>query len=332
MLYNDSDLQKEALETFFSSKNIFITLTHYCNAFCQKCLTRYHKFRNQSITYEMLNCISDFIIKHDYNGTINIGSGEALTYKYLGDFVNKILTKNRNTKFRILTNGILLNKNLDNYYFDKRITWGVTFDGFTNDDLTDLQSGVDIEIVKKNISDLCQAGYNENIYLNYTLNKQNFKSLKEFIDFASKNNVRELYVTEMKIFCGFEKLEKFRFDSSKSSELFELEKYAKSLNFYKVYFATLFSSKPFDKCYNVEHVYPIIDIDGSLSFCYGQEDKILGNVFDNETIVKWYKLYLSLKDHTDAGKKWCTNCSTKYDGSPYLKVPLDVYTYLKNEN
>lgn len=143
------NLEKEAISTFFSSKNIFITLTYYCNAFCQKCLTRYHKFRNQSISYEMLNDISEFIIKYDYNGIINIGSGEALTYEFLGEFVNRILNKNTNTRFRILTNGMLFNKDLDNYYFNNRITWGVTFDGFVNDDLTDLQKGVDIETVKK---------------------------------------------------------------------------------------------------------------------------------------------------------------------------------------
>lgn len=280
----------------------------------------------------MLNDISEFIIKYDYNGIINIGSGEALTYKFLGEFVNRILNKNTNTRFRILTNGMLFNKDLDNYYFNNRITWGVTFDGFVNDDLTDLQKGVDIETVKKNITEICKAGYNKNIYLNYTLNKQNFGSLKKFIDFANENNIPELYVTEMKIFCGFEKLEKFRFDKNKTDELFNLEKYAKTLNFNKVYFATLSSSKSFDKCYNVEHVYPIIDIDGSLSFCYGQEDKILGNVLNNETILKWYKLYCSFRDQTDIGKQWCNNCSTKYDGSPYLKVPLNIYTYLKNEN
>ena len=81
---------KNAVDMFFSCKNLFITLTYSCNAFCEKCLTRYHKFKNQSMGLETLNKIIDLIIKNNYKGVINIGSGEALTYEYIDYFIKKL--------------------------------------------------------------------------------------------------------------------------------------------------------------------------------------------------------------------------------------------------
>lgn len=326
---------KNAVDIFFSCKNLFITLTYSCNVFCEKCLTRYHKFKNKSMDLETLNKIIDLIIKNNYRGIINIGSGEALTYKYIDYFISKLLNSNDNLKFRILSNGVLLNAALPKHFFDNRIIWGVTLDGFVNNDLINLQKGVDLELVKNNICKLAQNGYSKNLYLNYTLNNQNFHSLKNFIDFANACMIKEIYVTEMKIFEGFEYLDKFRFDTNKNNELLQLEEYAKSLNFSKVYFATLLNSNQFDKCYCKNHVFPIIDLDGSLSFCYGHEDRIIGNIFEIETIEKWFKLYNSLYSNSDIGTKYCYDCSTKYYGDDYLSVPKKIYTYLNqgiNEN
>lgn len=322
--------EKKAVEAFFSTTNIFCTLTYVCNAFCKKCSTRYHRFKNQYISYEQLNNILNLLTTYNYKGTVNLGGGESLTFSNLDYFVKTLLNKNSELKIRILTNGLLLNEKLPDYFFDKRIQWGITLDGFYNKDLSNLQSGIDLEIIKNNIEKLCKKGFADRFYLNYTLNNQNFSSLKNYIDFANTNGVKELYLTEMKIYYGFEELDKYRFDDNKEEELRILENYAKSLNFSYVRFSLTKSAKEFHKCYNHNHIYPLVDIDGTISFCYGREGSTLGNINNLETIVKWFNLSESLSKKDLAAQKWCSKCSTKYDNKDYKYLPKNIFTNLGN--
>ena len=105
-------MDRIALENFFSSKNLFIALTYQCNAFCEKCITRYNRFRNQSMTQENCHRLVDFLIENAYSGTINLGSGESLTYEYLPYFVENILKYLPNVRFRILSNGMIFSSKL----------------------------------------------------------------------------------------------------------------------------------------------------------------------------------------------------------------------------
>ena len=143
---------------FFAQKNIFVVLTYKCNAFCQKCITRYNRFRNQSMSVEDSRRLANWFIDNNYSGTINMGSGESLLYEELPDFVEKILTGLPNVSFRILSNGKLFTSRLPAILFSPRVNWGITLDGFCNSDLDNLQQGIDIEVIKENIASVCSAG------------------------------------------------------------------------------------------------------------------------------------------------------------------------------
>lgn len=277
------------------------------------------------------NCyrLIEFLIENKYSRTVNLGSGESLTYEYLSYFIESLLKKLPDLKFRILTNGMLLSSDLPNYYFSPRITWGITLDGFYNSDLINLQKGVDIEIVKKNIETICKAGFSKNLYLNYTMNNQNINSLKDFIDFANQWKIPSLYTTEMKIYEEFKHLDKYRLSKDDLSIIKDLNNYANSLQFQSVYFDTIEISPERNKCFlKGGGVSPIIDMDCSLAFCYGQEDKLLGNLFEPETIERWNTLFDSLKNNNTRAEKWCKKCFSKRNDTEYFSVPLSLNPYL----
>lgn len=279
------------------------------------------------------NCyrLVDFLIENNYSGTINLGSGESLTYEYLPYFIESLLIHLPELKFRILTNGMLLSSELPGYYFSPNITWGITLDGFFNSDLVNLQKGIDVEIVKKNIEGICNAGFSQNLYLNYTMNNQNIKSLKDYIDFAVQMKIPRLYTTEMKIYEGFKHLDKYRLSKEDLEIVKDLNKYANSLQFNSVYFDTVEPPQEKNKCFLKKgRLSPIIDMDCSLAFCYGQEDKFLGNIFDANTIEKWNSLAESLRENNDRAEKWCERCFSKRDDSEYFSVPLSLNPYLSS--
>jgi hypothetical protein len=225
---------------------------------------------------------------------------------------------------------MLFNSDLPKFLFDERITWGVTLDGFINNDLKNLQTGIDLDIVKANIINICNKYGANKMYLNYTLNEQNFYSLKNFIDFADFNGIKNLYLTEMKIFSGFKNtLEEYKFNHSKNgSQLKDLEKYARSLNFKHVYFGTILTKKGYSRCYEDNNFNPIIDIDGSVSFCYGREEKIIGNIEEKNIYEKWLKLLKVLQTNINGGNKWCANCCTKTADDGYFPISSKIYPYL----
>ena len=319
-----------AYDEFFSSRNIFVVLTYKCNAFCQKCITRYNRFQNQSMTEENCSKLANLFVNHNFSGTINLGSGESFTYPALPKFVGFLLNNLPSVRFRILSNGMLVSSNLPKFFFSPNITLGLTLDGFYNKDLINLQKGVDLDIVKKNIASVCDAGNAQRFYLNYTLNNQNVNSLKEFIDFAAENNIPEIYTTEMKIYDKFKHLDKFRLTKENKELVTVLEQYAKSLNFKKVFFDTVTPAHIRDKCYRKKGgVSPIIDLDGSVAFCYGQEDKFVGNIFDEKTIIKWALLKESLIHNADQAEAWCERCYSKKNHDEYISVPLALNPYLE---
>ncbi len=319
-----------AYDEFFSSRNLFIVLTYKCNAFCQKCITRYNRFRNQSMTEENCRKLANLLVSHNFSGTINLGSGESFTYPALPEFVGFLLEHLPAIKFRILSNGMLVSSNLPEIFFSPSITLGLTLDGFYNKNLVDLQKGVDLDIVKKNIVSACSAGHAQRFYLNYTLNNQNVNSLKDFIDFAAENNIPEIYTTEMKIYEKFKHLDKFRLTEENKMLVANLEQYAKSLNFKNVSFDTVKPAHFRDKCFkNKGGVSPIIDLDGSVAFCYGQEDKFVGNIFDEKTIVKWALLKESLINNSTQAETWCGRCYSKKNRDEYISVPLALNPYLE---
>lgn len=322
----------ENASSFFCQKNIFVVLTYRCNAFCQKCITRYNRFRDQSMSKEDCERLAKLFVENNYSGTINMGSGESLLHAELPSFVERVLIGVPDTRFRILSNGKLFSAQLPSVLFSPCVNWGITLDGFCNEDLVNLQQGVDVEHVKSNIRGVCNAGFAGNLYLNYTLNKQNIKSLKSYIDFANEMKIPDLYVTEMKVFKGFSDLDQYRLSAQDRDSVRKLREYAESLSFRTVGFDVDRDSTLPRGCFRRKiNVSPIIDLDCRITFCSGQEDVFIGNVFDPDTLTKWAALFQKFASDASATEKWCSRCFAKLDKDGYFSVPPALNPYLKEK-
>ena len=315
---------------FFARKNLFVVLTYKCNAFCQKCITRYNRFRDQTMRKEDCRRLAKLLVENHYSGTINMGSGESLLCDELPNFVDSVLRGLPKANFRILSNGKLFSTRLPAILFSPRVNWGITLDGYSNAELTNLQQGVDVEAVKENIASVCKAGFAGNLYLNYTLNNQNVGSLKSYIDFASELGIPDLYVTEMKVFKGFSNLDQYRLSSEERGLVVKMREYAETLPFRTVRFDVDRDLTLPRRCFQRKaNISPIIDLDCSVTFCSGQEDAFIGNIFDPDTLVKWNALFEKFKSDQSASGKWCSRCFAKIDKDGYFSVPISLNPYLQ---
>lgn len=309
----------------FKSKNIFINLTYKCCAKCEKCITRHHINVNRDMDMETMNMVLSKLKKSDYRGLVSIGSGEPLLYKNLSVFIKEILDINDKIRLRILTNGVLFKEEIQRLYYDPRILWGITLDGFCNEDLENLQHGVDIEVVKENILSFISKYKGKGLYLNYTLNEKNKDNLINYLKFCKVNNIEEVYVTELKVFDKYyDKLIPYKLDLSKENTkkvLKEAEEYV-ALNELNVGFGKS-CFKP--KCWERRRVSPIIDVDGSVTFCAGREDVDVGNIRDYDIEMKWLRVLKSLVESHN-GEKWCNYCGDRCDEEGIYRFPKKKYT------
>ncbi|MDD4836771.1 MAG: hypothetical protein PHU72_06690 [Dethiosulfovibrio sp.] len=310
--------------------NIFITLTYKCNCFCSKCFTRKHVNKNKEITKEMLSYLTNWINDHNFFKKISIGTGEPLTCNYLSNFIDDI-TKKPDLKLRILTNGKLFSPNLPDYFFNKEIKWGVTLDGFDQKDLEGLQKNLNIDNVKNNIALVAKKWGPDVLYLNYTLNKRNLGNLFNYVNFANENNIKDVYVTKIKFFKGINDHLKESLDvdyncGNARDSISSIQDFC-SLNNLKI--KGLEETRPPSSktCFDYANtISPIIDIDGSISFCQGREDVVIGNIKESDCIDKMMKIYSELNKNRIAQQQWCSLCLMKSrDEENIYHLPVSLY-------
>lgn len=307
----------------FNNKNLFIALTYKCNAFCKKCMTRYHINRKTDISIDILNRIFSLLIYYSYCGWISVGTGEPLLYDNFQYFVKSILKVNSNIKLRLLTNGMLLFCDNPIAIFDDRIKWGVTMDAFKQDSLINVQKGVDIEKVKWNVRDVAKKYGGSQMYLNFTVYEHNIEEILSFCKFAVENGITEIYLTELKVFSGYEKdLQDYRVihDDYLSGKLDEVKEFL-SKNNISTGGINIGRSNNRCKCYLKNTASPIIDVDGSVSFCSGREDIFIGNIMDEEIVEKWKSHIEFINQYEPA---WCSKCYDKIRENGIYNLPKTI--------
>ncbi len=307
----------------FQNKNIFVALTYYCNAFCKKCMTRFHVNLNKTMTRETLDCFLNLLRKYDYKGIVSVGTGEPLLYADLDYFVHELLKINSSVRLRILTNGVALNRHLPEELFSGRCKIGVTLDAFEQETLNGLQKGVCIEDVKTNITKLVQQYGEECFYLNYTIYQNNISQLIPFCEFGIKNGIHELYATELKIFTRYESdlkevavihdevLANTIRDAQKLLESHEID--SRGIQIFRPHSRA--------RCYLRNAASPIIDVDGAVTFCSGREDMYIGNIKDENIADIWQN---HMKTVNQAPEQWCQLCHDRQLPDGTYRLPSTI--------
>lgn len=311
------------MSKLFENNNIFLVLTYRCNAFCKKCMTRYYFKRNQEMPLDLMNFILDMMKSADYEGCVSVGSGEPLLYSNLDKLICGVLDINQDSTMRILSNGMLFRDDLPIAFFNRRCKWGITFDGFSKGTLTDMQYGVDTEVVKNNVTAVVKKYGPDCLYLNYTLHQKNYQELPDFCAFAANLGVKEVYSTELLVFEGYEK----RLSSyaiQKTPEVHEAYQRA-----WEVLSAKGISTKGVIECdgsnkfacFKKNMASPIIDVDGAVTFCNGHEDVELGNIRDADIVERWEAFYDGLCNNPLG---WCSKCHSKKLSNGLYGLPKTV--------
>lgn len=309
----------------FKCRTIFVTLTYKCNVFCEKCATRRSPDCNKSMPQEILNRVIEQIKINNYQNNIALGTGETLLYENLSYFIENILDINEKITIRILTNGKAFKLPLPIIYFDPRVQWIVTMDGFYQSDLDNLQYSQDIEAVKENLKELVKNGYGNNLLFNYTLNAENVKHLLEYVKFAQELNIKKIYVTQLKVFREFEeKLHQYDInveDSMFKKLIKEVQQFSdkNDLNV----FLPDFNRPLKERCWEKGILSPTINYNGNISFCSGREDAVIANISDPDYLNKWQNM-LNFLSKSKNSSFWCKQC---YNNNSTAKF----YSHIKNK-
>jgi len=278
------------------SKQIFLTLTTKCNVRCKKCYLPKDKEMSLEVLERTLSILKNF------KDQLFIGSGENLIYPYLDHFLTWLNKPTTLSNALILTNGLLLKKDRE-ILFGPKVKWGVTLDGFQQEEITSIQPNFNLETVKQNIKSIKKHYPHQKFYLNYTLTSKNADSLPRFIQFAGECEISEVYVTQLRVFEGTDiaLLADFVPDIS-SSKIQDLLNEARQLSSQFGISLTLPQAKLHYRCQQK----PIITVEGEVAYCLGRETSYIGTVWDNDIWENWTNLNKEIMNYDS--HKWCAYC------------------------
>ena len=291
--------------------SIFLNLTNLCNVRCKKCITPLIVKKRGELSKNMLFTIMRLLEANGFSGLIRCGLGENLIYSYLEELFRFLSANTKKFRFDILTNGLAFNVNKEIYFTNQAVRWGITLDGMEQDDVEDLQYGLDVDRVKNNLFQIRKKFPSCNMYLNYTLHNKNMQHLSDFVKMGITLGVKQLFVTPLKVFENnyTEFLAEYIPDLSLPSTISIFSKIKHMAIQHGVRLLLPENSYSPEPCAVSGKYSPVIDIDGKVSFCSGQESARIGNVTNPDIASIWEKL----RKKTDGGEKlskFCSNCVT----------------------
>ena len=307
----------------FQNSNIFLVPTYKCNAFCFKCMTRHHVHLGREMPLEILDKFILQLKKHNFSGCVSLGTGEPLGYPHLEHLLTELLGINDKITVRLLTNGMLLTDDLPDVVWEDRVKIGVTRDAMNQDSFSGVQRGVDVADVKLNLVKSAKLrGLSDHFYLNFTLYRHTVDEIPGFCEFAVACGIKEIYITPVKVFDGFQ-ADLVGKTVEKTPELVETIQNAKRFLQDKGIDPSgidIFKKHHRFGCYLKGTAGPIVDVDGSVCFCSGQEDVYVGNISDADIADKWRNFAQSIDT-----KEWCSKCRNIPDADGIYPIPSTIH-------
>lgn len=297
----------------FEIKDLFIELTNKCNIDCIFC------GKNDSTLFRKTGCkrwplnelniridrLKEIIYQAKNIGCENIfftGGEPLLEWNYIKELVTyskKIGIKN-NT---ILTNGLMLNDEIINFFNKNEVKLIIQIYSFNNEIYKKITGKDDLaSILIKNIKKL--KHHNINFSLNLLVNKFN------------ENNIEDTLKEYSHIVNGYEKSNiSMEYIYPNGGNEFYSNKYYKNMldktkSLSKVYLNNLFSNKNKHNCYGYQLA---ITGDGQVLPCIMSRNIILGNIFKDDLIdILKKKEYKEVASITKDSINKCNKCELKY--------------------
>lgn len=305
-----------------NSRRVFLNLTTRCNLKCAKCWRSQVWGKGQDIDKNVLGKF--FTVFATYTGKVIIGSGENLICRSLADYIDWAIE--HNVKTTILTTALKFDAVIDNEkYFHPVIQWGVTMDGFQDSQIASIQKGMRIDRVKNNLRRIKSRYPEANFYINYTHTKLNLQDTVPLINFAGELGIKSVYITQLKLFAGLDDSLTKPLVNDINNEAFktvmkqaEETAQSKGISFYAPF------SQKTKACFDSHQdmLSPIIDVNGDISFCYGRDDRIIGNLLDDDGDIVWRQHLNKLNSDPEVQRTWCSECfAAKTNDEGYFFIP-----------
>lgn len=290
-----------------TTKNLFFNLTSRCNLRCAKCWRYSVLGKGQDVDSDVLD--SFFENFKNYKGHVILGCGENLISSQLNSYVKWV--NDNDIRTTILTTALCFNKFFDRPdFFSQNITWGVTLDGFYQDEVKSIQLGINIKRVKINLREVKERYPQSKFYLNYTHTTLNLESTPELLEFANEIGIRKVYLTHLKLFEGLDdsQTKDLRIDTQSSRYLDIIEQATAYAQKHNIEFDAPLSQRT-KNCFGANSpLSPIIDVNGDISFCYGRGNKTIGNILQENGPQCWREHFKKMEKEDSIRQDWCNKC------------------------
>lgn len=170
-------------------KNLYLEITHRCNLHCPHCYNMSGAEDSDMDIDTLFHLISDLttspMISDGYH--LAISGGEPLLREDIITILRKT-TQHPQIKVTLLTNGLLLNKIIDEFLLcPNPINIQISLDGMSEKSDDSIRGKGHFKKVTQIIQNLSTTGYH-NCDLKMTINQVNYTEIEDFIDFSLQNN------------------------------------------------------------------------------------------------------------------------------------------------
>jgi len=174
---------------FHNFIGISILPTFNCNLKCIHCFYESKPDENyQMLSKEYIPLIINLINRYNIEN-VTIGGGEPLTWPYLRNLLTEVLEKT-NAKIFLLTNGLLLDKIIEDILTTPRFNVQISFDAVRENTYQKVRGG-NFQKLLKNVAKLKNS--KADIALSYTIHSYNKDEVIEFIKYSEKIGINFLH-------------------------------------------------------------------------------------------------------------------------------------------
>lgn len=303
-------------------KRILLAFAPFCNYDCVFCGLGVHD------TSSALR-IKDFKEFDSYIQAATIvnitGYGEITMHPDFEEIIKRITQHGR--RIEISTNGSLLTENRIKLLEESSLyILNISLNSLDKDIYKELTKGGSLDIVLKNIDNICKSKIKDIFYLqcSFVINKKNFHEIKNFIDFGEKYNINIKLSDLTPCIKDYDPELVIEDNKKNRAYLEECNNYGESKlggKFHTFFFENR-SKEHGGQGNNEEHLRAIIkgceyidnivsiDVDGSVRACCWHPNTILGNVKDKSLDeIMNSDIYNDLRVNVKNGTfKYCKDC------------------------
>lgn len=169
-----------------------ILLTNKCNLQCRHCYLAANNHSTSELSYsDIIRCIDQLSTRGIH--ILNFSGGEPLMHKDWRELCSYSI--NKGFEVSIASNGTLITDEVASFIRDNGINVQISIDGACSTTNDKIRGDGSFRSTMSGIEKLISLGHNDKLMLSVTPMKENIDELKELIDLAIKNRLKQISFT-----------------------------------------------------------------------------------------------------------------------------------------